>query len=825
MIRNIFSKIAMLVGVAAIALTACTENQNEFPWDKSDEGATVLEAFGPEVQRNGDMTIIGKNLQNVTAVIFPTDVRVEEFTLVSNDEITVKVPYEAEAGKLQLELKDKTIITSTADIIYVDVFTAPTINMGEGVESVRGGDEISIEGDYLYNVATITFMSGVDVAIDSEAVLEVTRNLIRVAVPNSAITGQIKIADANGINVYSENEVVIRQPEIESVAPTTLKAGEALTIKGKDVDLLESITFAPSVTVTEIEVVDTKSIKVVVPATATAGAVKGTSFAGVETVAPGEISLVAPTELKVAADRFKAGESVTISGKDLDLVTSLVFASGVAAEMSYDVDSKTISTVIPATAVDGAITLSLANGVTVDSEALTLVKAEVTGVAPTELMAGETITVSGNDLDLVKGVKINGMDHEFSLVDGALVITTANTSQSGLITLTQENGVKVEPTESITFSYDSLVIVTAMQSSCSVGDMMTVEGSNFSLIENIFIGGQKVTSYTERTDTNLCFAVPTTVDTGSYPLEFLLFSGDTEYTAQTVEIRGAISEVVIAEGLSHDLGYSWSNAWQLYDGSVFNKVPRAGSTLHVDYTLSTENNYWQIQLNDATWTPLPSFPGNEYNVVELAAGTSSYAHPLTLEDLKALNASGIVIGGCGIIIERVYITYENTSAEPYYISDVMILDYEQHGDHNADWDGSWGVAAEIVKEEGNAYIRTTGTGTGWIMNCNHQANYGDGYFPTVNFDNYNFKLDVKIDGTPDIDPATTALQVVLNGWQWVNAGILPSTTDGKWITITIDCADLNLTGEFDLSTGDLGLAAGTDIGAGVAFDNMRLSLK
>lgn len=815
----------MLVGVAAVALTACTENQNEFPWDKSDEDATLLEAFGPKVQRNGDLTIIGKNLQNVVAVIFPEAVRVEEFTLESNDKIVVKVPYEAEAGKLQLELKDKSVITSTADLIFVDVFTAPTINMGEGVESVRGGDQITIEGDYLYNVATITFMSGVDVAIDSEAVVEVTRNHINVIVPNNAVTGQIKIADADGINVYSTNEVVVRQPVIESVSPTTIKAGETLTIKGKDVDLIETVTFATDVTVSDIEVVDAKTIKVVVPATATDGAVKGTSFAGAETVAPDPITLIGLSDIKVAADKFKAGEEVTITGNNLELVTSLAFASGVAADMLYDVDTKAITTTIPATAVDGAITLSLANGTTVDTEALTLVKAVVTAVAPTELMAGEQITVKGTDLDLVKGVKLNGADHEFALSGEDIVISTTNTSQSGLIVLTQENGVKVEPTETISLTYDSLVIVTTMQESCSVGDVMSVEGSNFSLVENVFIGGQKVTAYSERTDTKLSFTVPATVDTGSYPLEFLLFSGDTEFTAQTVEIRGAIAEIVIAEGLSHDLAYSWSNAWQLYDGSVFAKVPRTGATLHVDYTLSTENNYWQIQLNDATWTQLPSFPGNEYGVVAVDAGTTSYAHPLTIEDLEKLYATGLVIGGCGLIIERIYITYENTSAEPYYISDVMILDYEQHGDHNADWDGSWGVPAEIVKEEGNAYIRTTGSGTGWIMNCNHQDNYGEGYFPTVNFDNYNFKLDVKIDGTPDIDPATTALQVVLNGWQWVNAGILPSTTDGKWITITIDCAALNLTGEFDLSTGDLGLASGTDIGAGVAFDNMRLSLK
>ena len=81
MIRNIFSKIAMLVGVAAIALTACTENQNEFPWDKSDEGATVLEAFGPEVQRNGDMTINATRL-----VLRAIEIRIIDIDTLGSDE-------------------------------------------------------------------------------------------------------------------------------------------------------------------------------------------------------------------------------------------------------------------------------------------------------------------------------------------------------------------------------------------------------------------------------------------------------------------------------------------------------------------------------------------------------------------------------------------------------------------------------------------------------------------------------------------------------------------------------------------------------------------
>lgn len=57
-----------LVLAGAFTLASCSED-NEFPWDGTDKGATVLEAFGPKVNRRGDMTIIGKNLQNVQAVI------------------------------------------------------------------------------------------------------------------------------------------------------------------------------------------------------------------------------------------------------------------------------------------------------------------------------------------------------------------------------------------------------------------------------------------------------------------------------------------------------------------------------------------------------------------------------------------------------------------------------------------------------------------------------------------------------------------------------------------------------------------------------------
>lgn len=824
--KKILNSILVLMGI--VALASCTpEAGNDFIWDNTDADATVLEAFSSVVQREGDMTIVGKNLQNVKAVIFPVDVRVEEITRESNEKILVKVPYAAETGKLILELANGELITSVTDVTYTDVFTAPTINMGEGVENVRAGDVITLEGDYLYNVASVTFMSGVTIStVDNvEQVPEITRNTLKVVVPREAQSGQIKIADADGINVYSTNEVVIRQPQILKVSPTATRPGNTITINGKDVDLIESVSFADGSEAAAVEVVDASNIKVEVTATATNGPVKGVSYAGFETTSIDELVIAKPENVAVAAERFKAGETLTIGGVNLDLVASLSFGD-VAAEFTYD-GKGTITTTIPATAVNGPIKLTTSNGTVVETEPIELVVAVVTGITPTNLMAGESITVSGSDLDLITGVKINGVDHEFSYADGAITIATTATSQAGKVVLSQANGVKVEPTEDIVFTYDSLITINSMPASAAIGDEVVIEGANFMLIESIYLGEAKVTSYTRREDTVLGFIVPENVETGRYSLTMNLYNGDQEISAQQIELKGAIAEIVIAADLNHDLGYSWGNAWQLYDGSKFAAVPLYGATLKVDYELSTENNYWQIQLNDGTWAQLPSFPGNEYGVVAVEAGTSTYAHALTTEDLAKLNGSGLVIGGCGLIIKKIYITYETSSNEPILYSDIVLMDYEQHGDHNGDWDGSWGIGAVVEADEtGNHYIRTTADGaTSWLMNCNHQANQEpDKNWVIDEAANYCMKVDVKIiDGESSILASSCDCQPVINGWQWINAGFLPDTTNGKWVTLTYNLSDWGMSGALDFSAKELGFAIASPCPAGLCMDNLRIS--
>ena len=756
-----------LVLAGAFTLASCSED-NEFPWDGTDKGATVLEAFGPKVNRRGDMTIIGKNLQNVQAVIFPESIRVTDIERISDEKIRVVVPYEAAAGRLTLELAGGKTIVSASEIVYVETFAPPTVSMGEGVESVRSGDEITIDGDYLYNVATVSFAGNADVAADDEEmIVSIDRHRIVVRVPKQALSGNVKIADAEGINVYSENEIVVRQPVIEKVAPLTVKAGEKITITGSDVDLIESVTFADGSKTDAVEVVDRKSVRVEVPATATDGKIRAVSYAGVETESEDALTLTLPTGLRVeAADRFKAGSEVTVSGKDLDLVTALSFASAEAA-FDYDAESGSLTAAIPATAVDGALTLTLANGTTVETEAVELVKAEVAAVSPTELVAGGQITVTGSDLDLITEVKINGAAHEFTATETSIVITTGNTSQSGRITLAQQNGVKVEPTDEVHFTYDSFVVVNSAPDSAAIGDEITITGSNFNMIEAILFGEAKVTSYTKREDTEMSFLIPSNVETGSYPMTFRLTTGEEETSPQTIEIRGAIATTVIWEG-SASLGtaWDWNAGVHIYDQSLWRKIA-VGATLNFDFACDTAaSTYWQLKLL-ANGSMPPSFPGNEWGVVEMQADDTTYSIRLTQEDFDLIWAGGLNVVGYALNIKKIYVTWQTSSTEPVYFTDLMLVDYEEHGNHNGSFDGSWGGVGNVLEDEaGNHYIESTESAAeNWLVNCNHQA---DGAPAPVVEDAslYVVKYDVRIaDGTAGASQAQ--MQIVLgDNWNW-----------------------------------------------------------
>jgi hypothetical protein len=311
---------------------------------------------------------------------------------------------------------------------------------------------------------------------------------------------------------------------------------------------------------------------------------------------------VVPTNVAIAAEsRYKAGLNAVVTGKDLDLVTGATLA-GTALEYAY-ADNK-ITFAIPAAAVDGTVVLSLANGKTVETQAIELVKPVITSMTPLELYAGdENITVSGEDLDLVTGATLGGKAAEFILnEDGTIEVITDVTAVSGKVVLTLDNGVSIESADEVKINYHALVIVNSMPSAEHIGAKVTLTGANFMLVENIFIGDAKVQSYFTRTDEEVSFVMPWN-KVGSYNIYFDLLNGDREMVATPIEVLLEINYITGWEGNTE---ITWSVGGRVCVTADKFEGVKPGSKMRFYYT--QKDQVWaQAQINYGDWSGI-TFP-------------------------------------------------------------------------------------------------------------------------------------------------------------------------------------------------------------------------
>lgn len=829
--KKIFNYMIAAAALLGVALS-CVEGPLGY---EVDEGTVVLEAYGPNpVLRGNDLTFIGQNLDKVTSVVLPVDVEIpaSSFKEVTPNSFKVTVPIEAEAGAITIYYEGGKIVPVTT-LSYAEPFY---LNELIAEEALVQGDSVTVKGDYLNNIALIGF-SGAKVTVPSEEFGTWNRYQITFAIPRGAASGKVYVADANGNQVFSETDINVLQPTVAAVSPADVRPGDVVTIAGTLLDQIDVVKFTGGSDITEFKSVAADKLQVEVPWNVQDGVITLTSAAGESLTTTNAITVKVPASLKVEAESvYKSGLNVVITGTDIDLVTGVSFANGVAQEDFTNAEGK-ITTAIPATAVDGVITLSTASGKTVTTPEITLVKPTLTGLGATEIVAGNTFTVAGTDLDLVTEVTLAGDKVDFTLdSEEQLTVTTTATNKTGKVIIKTANGTTVESESELTVTYDSFIVVNTLTSSVSVGDEVTMTGSNFNMIESIYLGEIKVTGYSKRADDEMIFTVPTTVETGTYNLRFVLTTGDEEMCALPVEVKGAITTVVLWEG-SADLGTAWDGTLVVnlafgadWGTNYFAKIPY-GATLHIDFTANTDQDtYYQLKICDGTWAALPDVPGlSEWGCVDVGADATHFSYEVSTSSHDLLYASGLVIAGYAVTITKVYVTYESTDADPILPSDIMINDFDQHGDHNATWDSSWAGYATGIMDGDNGYLEVTSLGSGWLINCNHQSS---GQLSPIVDDTskYNVKLDIYIpEGATIADNSVVAQLIFCGGWYWIG----PLKTGdiqgkGKWMTWTIDYSGAGVPASLDMSSGDQGLSiesSGTLLPVGTKIDNFRLSLK
>ena len=595
--KKIFQLICF-VAVVALFATACKQEQLEtYPYGSELSFAS----FSPNpIYRGGELTIIGSHLEDVSQVLIPgidpiTDIRVLETGEKSRIAVTLPNTTE-EVGKISIVGKDGRVLTSLAELTY----TEPIVFDDFSPKSAMPGDVITVTGDYMNLIQEVIFADGV--IASGDAILSRTRKSLTVVVPAHAVTGLIILGDADEVadpdNVanksYSEVELTIGDPTVSSLEIETVKPGQTVTISGVHLEMIEKVSFAGDVVVTDFTVSeDGKTITLALPAAAQSGDVVATSFAGKEFKA-GAIEAIVPTGLSAAPAPVKAGAELKISGKDLDLVTAVNLPGADGTSFGL-VDGEIVLTV-PAKAQEGDITLDMANGSQV-SVAYTLVHPTVTGISPVELMAGETFEITGTDLDLVTAATLGGKPVEIEASEEKITVTTANTSVSGKVVLSLANGEKVEPSETITLSYDSFIVVNEMPSAEHIGATVTLKGENFMMIENIYIGEVKVSQYITRSDNEISFIMPFN-KVGTYSMYFDLLSGDRETCPQSIEVLLEVKYITAWEG---EVSLSWGAGGQIQVPAVKFLDVKPGAKLRLYYS-QIDQVWGQIQFNYGDWS-------------------------------------------------------------------------------------------------------------------------------------------------------------------------------------------------------------------------------
>ena len=613
------------MALLGLSLTACS---SEDDLDTNQyKGGVSLNVYGPSpVMRGGMLRFLGSNLDQVSEVIIPDGISVTNIQVVQAgvpSEIRVTVPKDGPVPGLV------TLVTNTGQRIT----TKTELNYEEGIEitsfpaSAMPGDVIKIEGDYLNLIYSMAFAD--NVIIGENDFISHDRYAIEVRVPEEAKTGKLEFytADLTVIDkskveyqiIQSETAIEIGLPTVTSIKGRNTaepmgnilcKAGETILIYGSYLNLVEDVTIG-GVSANYIQYVEGKGISCMLPMEAPDGDIVMVCKSGVE-VPIGTLTTVKPTNCVATPNPVKAGQTLTITGKDMITVSSVTFptildgANPDAGEIQVS-DDKVVVKSVPDVAVDGNLLLVMANGMSVEVP-FTLVKPTITRYNMNPASAGSPLQITGTNLDLIKNVTFGDAvndDDKFEVsADGKkITVTVPMAGQSGKPKFNLANGTFVEgPALNINeavFCY--FTELPAEDAELKAGDSFTLPVANGDKLTGVEINGEKC-QYVLTNNNQLIVGIPTTAKKGS-KVRLVSSNGEITYTFDFIP-NTEVTTVLWTGAV--DLG-SWSFNWEIGKGTNGDNNPNMfkdmglveGDIIRVYVT--PYNDWWNVKFYDGHW--------------------------------------------------------------------------------------------------------------------------------------------------------------------------------------------------------------------------------
>ncbi|MDE5901844.1 MAG: hypothetical protein K2H21_01365 [Muribaculaceae bacterium] len=365
-IRQMASASLLAMLALGTTLTSCSD-ESTYVFDSD------LHSFGPSPATRGEtIRIIGTNLSKVSAVVFPTDVTVSDFVSRTDGELVVTVPQEAVPGKIIL-ISGGTQIISKSPITFSEPISVEGISVPRPV--LVAGDVLTVSGEYLYNVASVTF--GNNAVVEAENFDAQSRHELKVRVPAEAKSGKITFSDGADWSYTSELEYQIASAEATSLSSASLEEGQAVSVAGANLQLVSAVYFPGDIQAEFTVNADGTRLDTRVPQGTCSGVITLELFSldRIETPAF-TVPEIAYSSVSPDTD-VVPGAPVTISGSRLNLVSRIEFPGGDSMESGWEVsaDGSALTVNTPLSIVDGRITLVQNDNISVETDAVTVRKA------------------------------------------------------------------------------------------------------------------------------------------------------------------------------------------------------------------------------------------------------------------------------------------------------------------------------------------------------------------------------------------------------------------------------------------------------------------
>ena len=577
------------------------------------QSSEVLQVVLPSVDQVLDLTgkkpgdaveFPGKDLDLVVKVVMPNGKEVP-FTVENNILRFTLADDISDGAIVMIPASGVNVVVANIGVAFPDnVEVTPT-------ENLRVGDEITIKGINLELITGIVF-PGVDNAV---APVSQTATEIKVLFPEKAVSGEMILNTASGKTVAVD--ISTQKPEVQEFNPAPASAGADVVLKGKNLDLITSVTFADELVV-EVTPVKADELAVRIPLNALSGTLILTMANG-ETVTTTELQITAP-EFAYLPDppgpkaEIHAGGVLTVQVENGAKLTG-VHINGVT--VNYIVDAPNLYIVIPNDA-KGATELKLISS---NGEAVYTIPVIGAGIVETIVYQGIFALNWSDPLPLDKAV------FESVPAGSRLKIYMAATGGGASI------------------AYND-----------ATWNKFTIDDPNFSAQWGTISVPEGSTSYEIVLTAEILNGIRTISD--GWSNRGLMFTGAGVVVSKVSIIVGTEPEET--ELFKGSQSINWGDNIMRFDKAHFEDA-RGGSILKFYFTPGASPSF---ALQDANWAKLefpedPNF-SSQYGSITVPAGETTYEvvlsgaildRVLTVDD--GWSSTAIIMGGADMTVTRV----------------------------------------------------------------------------------------------------------------------------------------------------------------------------